>query len=48
VTSKKDTTAQQPPAKTDLSALYRPLGLKAVLAAHVVLKSKPQQKKQVA
>jgi hypothetical protein len=47
MTSKKDSTAQQAPVKTDLTELYRPLGLKAVLAAHVVLKSKPA-KKQVA
>lgn len=44
MTTKKD-TAEQPQPKVDLSALYRPLGLKAVLAAHVVLKSKPLQKK---
>jgi hypothetical protein len=47
VTSIKDSivrTVQQQPAKTDLAALYRPLGLKAVLAAHVVLKSKPLKK----
>jgi hypothetical protein len=32
-------------AKTDLTTLYRPLGLKAVLAAHTVLKGKPPVKK---
>lgn len=44
MTSKKDSSVREQPAKTDLSALYRPLGLKAVLAAHVVLKSKPSKK----
>jgi hypothetical protein len=45
MTSKKDSAAAQQPAKMDLAALYRPLGLKAVLAAHVVLKSQPMKKK---
>ncbi len=45
MTSKKYNDAHQPSGKTDLSALYHPLGLKAVLAAHVVLKSKPLAKK---
>ncbi|WP_165932879.1 hypothetical protein [Rhizobium sp. BK251] len=30
------------PVKTDLSAQYRPVGLKAVLAAYLMLKSKPK------
>ena len=36
----KKTSVEQP-AKSDLSANYRPLGLKAVLAAALMLKSKP-------
>lgn len=47
MTSKTDNSAVQQPQKTDLVGLYRPLGLKAVLAAHTVLKSQPS-KKQVA
>jgi hypothetical protein len=35
------------PAKTDLSAHYRPLGLKAVLAAALMLK-KPTLAKKIA
>lgn len=41
------TSAQQPQA-TDLSANYRPLGLKAVLAAALMLKSKPALVKKTA
>ncbi len=37
MTSKKTGSAEQP-AKHDLSAHYRPLGLKAVLAAALMLK----------
>ncbi len=44
MTQKKDEAAQ-PQAKIDPSMLYRPLGLKAVLAAHLMLKSKPLKKK---
>jgi hypothetical protein len=33
------------PAKTELVSLYRPLGLKAVTAAHLMLKRKPAPKK---
>ncbi len=43
MTQKKDEEAQ-PQAKIDPSKLYRPLGLKAVLAAHLMLK-KPLKKK---
>ena len=32
------------PAKTELVTLYRPLGLKAVTAAHLMLKRKPVSK----
>jgi hypothetical protein len=44
MTTKKDEAAQ-PQAKIDPSLLYRPLGLKAVLAAHLMLKTKPTKKK---
>ncbi|WP_198928660.1 hypothetical protein [Rhizobium sp. AC44/96] len=43
----KKTSVEQP-AKTDLSANYRPLGLKAVLAAALMLKSKPTLVKKIA
>jgi hypothetical protein len=46
VTPKK-TSAEQPQT-TDLSANYRPLGLKAVLAAALMLKSKPGLVKKTA
>ena len=42
--SKKEKAVQRD-QKQDLLALYRPLGLKAVLAAHTVLKSKPLSNK---
>jgi hypothetical protein len=45
VTPKKTNVEQ--PAKTDLSAHYRPLGLKAVLAAALMLK-KPALAKKIA
>lgn len=41
--SAKQGAAHQP-AKTDLSAQYRPLGLKAVLAATLMLKPKALKK----
>ncbi|MEZ2129120.1 MULTISPECIES: hypothetical protein [unclassified Sinorhizobium] len=44
MTFKKESAAPQKPAKIDLSTHYRPLGLKAVLAAHLMLKDKPKQK----
>ncbi|HEY0125232.1 MAG TPA: hypothetical protein VGC14_26405 [Rhizobium sp.] len=44
MTTKKNEAAQ-PQAKIDPSLLYRPLGLKAVLAAHLMLKAKPMKKK---
>ncbi|WP_162943854.1 MULTISPECIES: hypothetical protein [unclassified Rhizobium] len=44
MTQKKDQAAQ-PQAKIDPSKHYRPLGLKAVLAAHLMLKTKPTKKK---
>nr|WP_316653424.1 hypothetical protein [uncultured Gellertiella sp.] len=37
--------AGQDQAKTDLSKQYRPLGLKAVLAAALMVKPQPVQKK---
>lgn len=37
-------TAKQQPAKTELADNYRPLGLKAVLAAALMLKRKPAPK----
>lgn len=40
MTSKKTGAAEQP-AKQDLSTHYRPLGLKAVLAAALMLNKKP-------
>jgi hypothetical protein len=39
----KDNNAPQA-AKTELVTLYRPLGLKAVTAAHLMLKRKPASK----
>ncbi len=36
--------AAHKPAKTDLSAQYRPLGLKAVLAAAMMVKPKTMKK----
>ncbi|WP_167332665.1 hypothetical protein [Rhizobium freirei] len=45
MTQKKEAAAQ-PQAKIDPSKHYRPLGLKAVLAAHLMLKSKPPLKKK--
>lgn len=42
MTTKKQTPAKRE-TKTDLVAQYRPLGLKAVLAAHLMLKSKPNR-----
>ncbi|QYA12372.1 MULTISPECIES: hypothetical protein [unclassified Rhizobium] len=44
MTQKKD-QPPQPQAKIDPSKHYRPLGLKAVLAAHLMLKTKPLKKK---
>jgi hypothetical protein len=38
-------TAPKQTAKADLASLYRPLGLKAVTAAHLMLKRKPATKK---
>ncbi|WP_281406427.1 hypothetical protein [Agrobacterium sp. B1(2019)] len=37
-------TKAQPPAKPDLNSHYRPLGLKAVAAAALMLKRKPAAK----
>ncbi len=45
--SNSNTTAAQP-AKTDLAALYRPIGLKAVTAAHLMLKGKSTASKKIA
>lgn len=42
MTVKKESTEHKP-VKIDLSAHYRPLGLKAVLAAHLMLKDKPKK-----
>lgn len=44
MTQKKEQPVQ-PQAKIDPSSHYRPLGLKAVLAAHMMLKTKPLKKK---
>lgn len=41
VTSKTNEKTEAP-VKTDLSAQYRPVGLKAVLAAYLMLNSKPK------
>ena len=43
--TKKKEQPVQPQAKIDPSKLYRPLGIKAVLAAHLMLKAKPLKKK---
>ena len=49
MTTKKDETLQQQAqAKIDPSLLYRPLGLKAVMAAHLMVKPKPPLKKKIA
>lgn len=42
--SSKEKIAPQP-AKPELVTQYRPLGLKAVTAAHLMLKRKPAPKK---
>jgi hypothetical protein len=47
MTSPKNTTEQRAQT-TDLTTLYRPLGLKAVTAAYLMLKSKPPLTKKVA
>jgi hypothetical protein len=47
MTSQKD-DAQQRAQTTDLTTLYRPLGLKAVTAAYLMLKSKPPLTKKLA
>jgi hypothetical protein len=47
MTSQKD-NAEQRAQTTDLTALYRPLGLKAVTAAYLMLKSKPPLTKKLA
>ncbi|WFU02954.1 hypothetical protein QA648_04010 [Rhizobium sp. CB3171] len=44
MTTKKDESTQ-PQVKIDPTMLYRPLGLKAVLAAHLMLKTQPLKKK---
>nr|WP_204330129.1 hypothetical protein [Rhizobium phaseoli] len=41
VTSKKSLSSEQQPSKPDLSANYRPVGLKAVVAASLMAKNKP-------
>ena len=45
MTSKKTSTGEQQAAKPDLSANYRPVGLKAVAAASLMAKNKPAIKK---
>ncbi|MDE1993643.1 MAG: hypothetical protein KGI75_14155 [Rhizobiaceae bacterium] len=48
MTTKKEEMPQaeaQPQAKIDPSLLYRPLALKAVMAAHLMAKPKPLKKK---
>jgi hypothetical protein len=47
VTSKNTKTAEQQP-KPDLTANYRPLGLKAVAAASLMAKKKPVTAKKSA
>ncbi|MGA1801212.1 hypothetical protein [Rhizobium sp. HT1-10] len=44
-TSNTNTTTA---AKTDLASLYRPIGLKAVTAAHLMLKGKATPSKKLA
>jgi len=41
MTSKKTSTNEQQAAKPDLCANYRPVGLKAVVAASLMAKNKP-------
>lgn len=41
MTSKNTSTGEQQAAKPDLSANYRPVGLKAVAAASLMAKNKP-------
>ncbi|MBO9097923.1 MULTISPECIES: hypothetical protein [Rhizobium] len=41
-------TSTTQPAKTDLASLYRPIGLKAVTAAHLMLKGKSATSKKIA
>ena len=48
MTSKKTQTTEQKTAKTDLAANYRPLGLKAVAAASLMIKNKPAGVKKFA
>lgn len=48
VTSKKSSNSEQHPAKPDLSANYRPVGLKAVVAASLMAKNKPGSVKKSA
>ncbi|MFS8144504.1 hypothetical protein [Rhizobium sp. R635] len=48
MTSKKNSTGEKQPAKPDLSANYRPVGLKAVAAASLMAKHKPGSVKKSA
>ncbi|EJT07326.1 hypothetical protein [Rhizobium sp. CCGE 510] len=48
MTSKKSSNSEQHPAKPDLSANYRPVGLKAVVAASLMAKNKPGSVKKSA
>ncbi|WP_164740546.1 hypothetical protein [Rhizobium chutanense] len=41
MTSKKSSAGEQQTAKPDLAANYRPVGLKAVVAASLMAKNKP-------
>ncbi|MBY4607647.1 hypothetical protein K6M90_08260 [Rhizobium sp. 9T] len=48
MTSKKISTGEQQTAKPDLAANYRPVGLKAVAAASLMAKNKPESVKKSA
>ncbi|ARO29475.1 MULTISPECIES: hypothetical protein [Rhizobium] len=48
MTSKKSSAGEQQAAKPDLAANYRPVGLKAVAAASLMTKNKPDGVKKSA
>ncbi|ARQ57643.1 MULTISPECIES: hypothetical protein [Rhizobium] len=48
MTSKNSSTGEQQTAKPDLAANYRPVGLKAVAAASLMAKNKPESVKKSA
>ncbi|MBX4869820.1 MULTISPECIES: hypothetical protein [Rhizobium] len=48
MTSKKNSTGEPQTVKPDLAANYRPVGLKAVAAASLMAKNKPDSVKKSA